>query len=228
RDIILLPIGGVARMDKLPEKPSQEISVAAAGPAVNFLLAAITYLFFLDKKDLDFSQLLTSVDAGNWMLHFFFANIYLALFNLLPAFPMDGGRILRGLLSLRFGRIKATWWSARIGQVVALIMFITGLMGSPLLCFIAVFVFLGAQLEAQSTDQQRLLKGVKVSQVMMDRLETIPAGSILRTVSEQLLSSDAVKFIVLQDGQPAGHLDRQDLLDAIGRYGQDVFVDAIM
>ncbi|MFM9026419.1 MAG: site-2 protease family protein [Bacteroidota bacterium] len=228
KDIILLPIGGVARMERIPEKPLQENLVAIAGPAVNLIIASL--LFIMIKPGVEeFEQIqLNELSIHNWSLHFLLANIALAVFNLLPAFPMDGGRVLRGLLSLRLERSKATVISARIGQAVAIMMFGAGLLFNPFLSFIGAFIFIGAQLEASSTMHHRFMRGATARSVTMHRLEEVEADSVLREVVKRLLDSDATRFIVKRNGTVVGHLDRSHLLASIERHGQYVFVEAIM
>lgn len=137
RDITLLPIGGVAMLERMPEDPRQEIVVALAGPAVNVAIAAV--LAGLAALDVRL--------PGGMVETLLAANLMLAAFNLLPAFPMDGGRVLRALLAMRFERLAATRAAVRIGQVLALGLGVAGFFGSPLLILIGVFVWFGAQAE---------------------------------------------------------------------------------
>ena len=152
KDITLLPIGGLARLESIPEKPKEELVVAIAGPAVNIGLAIITGLFITipDAKDLTI-QLSGGINSSNFFLNFFIVNIWLALFNMIPAFPMDGGRVLRALLSMKFERYIATNIAARIGQIFAVGFVFVGFFSNPFLVFIGLIIFLGAQAEAQYT-----------------------------------------------------------------------------
>ncbi len=149
RDITLLPIGGVARLEKMPDEPSQQLIVALAGPAVSL---SIALLLFVLMRQLDGPVGLESVRhaSGPFLTQLMWINVSLAVFNLLPGYPMDGGRILRALLAMRMAPERATQIAARIGQGVALIFVVAGLFVSPFLVVIAVFVWLGAQGELRA------------------------------------------------------------------------------
>src|SRR5215218_8467611 len=146
-DITLLPIGGVARLERIPEKPTQELVVALAGPAVNVVIAALLFLALGGLPSMgDGTQVQNpGVDLLGRLA---WVNISLVVFNLIPAFPMDGGRVLRALLAYRLGYARATEIAASVGQVVAFALGIIGLFYSPILVFIAIFVYLGAAAEA--------------------------------------------------------------------------------
>jgi Zn-dependent protease len=146
RDITLLPIGGVSRLERMPEDPRQELQVALAGPAVNIALAAAAYAAFLvlGLGAIDH----VSVMEGSFLTRLFSINVSLALFNLIPAFPMDGGRVFRALLALRMDRARATEVAARTGQALALVFALAGLVWNPMLLLIALFVWMGASQEA--------------------------------------------------------------------------------
>lgn len=164
-DITLLPIGGLARLERMPEKPWQEFVVALAGPAVNVVIAFGIWLVlgrFLGTGELERmgqgeSDLLSDLLA---------INVVLVVFNLVPAFPMDGGRVLRSLLAMRLKHSKATRVAALIGQGIAVIFGIIGLLGHPMLLFIAIFVFFGAQQEAVYAAAKEALDETRVAQVM--------------------------------------------------------------
>ena len=157
RDIILLPIGGVASLEKMPDDPKEEILVALAGPAVNVVIAGLIWLFLSLQHPvpLDLSALL----KGNMLQQLLVVNLFLAAFNLLPAFPMDGGRILRAVLALRMDHIAATRMAASVGQAFALWLGLVGLLYNPFLLFIALFVWIGAMAEAGTEEIRSLLHG---------------------------------------------------------------------
>ena len=154
RDIILLPIGGVARLERMPRNPRQELLVAVAGPAVNIALALVLLAIVrltgpLPASNLyDFDPLLS---VRGFLYQLVFVNVVLALFNMLPAFPMDGGRVLRALLAMRMSSYaRATGIAARIGRVLALALAAAGLYGlrNPFWVLIALFVWMAAGTEA--------------------------------------------------------------------------------
>ena len=164
-DITLLPIGGVARLERMPEKPSQELVVALAGPAVNVVIAFGLYVVL--GKCFDLGDLASMEDErGNLLSKLLAVNVMLIVFNLIPAFPMDGGRILRALLATRIKHARATRIAAGIGQSLAILLGLLGLLGNPVLLFIAVFVFFGAQQEAAYATLKESMEETRVAQMM--------------------------------------------------------------
>ena len=228
RDITLLPIGGVARLERIPEKPMQEFWVAVAGPAVNVVIAAI--LFFL-LVVLDRVHQLTGFDwaRGGFLERLMLLNLMLVVFNLLPAFPMDGGRVLRALLSLRLGRTRATAIAANLGQIMAIGFGIAGFfLLNPFLIFIAVFVFLGAQGEAADVQTRSVLDGLRVRDAMMKRFRTFSPYDPLDRAIEELLAGSQQDFPVLEDGRVVGILRRNDLVKALAEGRRDARVGHAM
>jgi Zn-dependent protease len=183
-DITLLPIGGIARLERMPDKPWQELVVALAGPAVNVVIAFGLYLVigrFFGLGDLE--EL--AEGRGNLLTQLLSINVILVVFNLLPAFPMDGGRVLRALLAMRLSHGRATRIAAAVGQVVAVLFGLLGLFGgNPFLLFIAVFVFFGARAEASFATFKENAEGTHVAAVMR------PTGPVLVT---GMTVSDAVQ-----------------------------------
>src|SRR5688572_5738474 len=153
RDITLLPIGGVARLEKMPEDPRHELTVALAGPAVNVAIAAAIYAALGLFRGFPV-PIAADLTQGDFAARLLSVNVFLAVFNLLPAFPMDGGRVLRALLATRINRRRATQIAANVGQVMAILLGAIGLfvVGNPFLVFIAIFIYLGAQGEAQTVE----------------------------------------------------------------------------
>lgn len=172
-DITLLPIGGIARLERMPDKPWQELVVALAGPAVNVVIAFGLYLVIGRFFDLgDFAQL--AGGGGNLLAQLLAINVILVVFNLLPAFPMDGGRVLRALLATRLSHARATVIAATIGQIVAVLFGLAGIVGgNPFLLFIAVFVFFGARAEAAFAVYKESAENTRVAAVMQ------PMGPVL-------------------------------------------------
>ncbi|MDO9710749.1 site-2 protease family protein [Paracraurococcus lichenis] len=219
-DITLLPIGGVARLERIPEKPSEELVVALAGPAVNVVIAA---LLFLAIGGLPSEAATELQDPRTGILErLATVNVFLVLFNLIPAFPMDGGRVLRALLAWRMGYARATATAAAVGQAVAFGLGILGLFGSPMLLFIAVFVWLGAAGESQAVQQREGMRGLSVAEAMVTRFDRLPPGSVVQDAVRGLIRTTQHEFpVVAEDGRLLGVLTRDCLLRALHDHGGD-------
>jgi stage IV sporulation protein FB len=219
RDITLLPIGGVAALDRMPEKPAQEIAVALAGPAVNFAIAGILMLIFGARLNLLAPQV--SADFGsNLESRLATVNLALAVFNLIPAFPMDGGRVLRALLGFAMSYGKATQVAARVGQGLAIALGFLGLFGNPLLVLIAVFIFLAASAEAYSVNVRDLARGRLASDVMITEFESLQPGSYIDQGAALLLKTTQQEFPVVDGARRLrGLLTRQAIIEALNAGG---------
>lgn len=229
KDITMLPIGGLARLEKMPEKPFEELVVAIAGPAVNIVLALITGLFVtLPNADALVAELSNGVNAGNFFLNFLVVNVWLALFNLIPAFPMDGGRVLRALLSMKFNRNIATNIAARIGQLLAIGFVLLGFYGNPMLIFIGFFIFLGAQAEAQFVQTKSTLMGYVLKDVLMRQYQTIEATETISVAVQMLLDSQYKSFLVMSVGQPVGILNRDQIIRTLSQQGTNELIVHVM
>jgi len=227
RDITLLPIGGVARLERIPTDPWQELLVAVAGPAVNVALAACA-LFALVISGALWSPRAIAVVGGPLLAKFLWLNLGLALFNLFPAFPMDGGRVLRALLAMRMGRIRATDLAARIGQWMALGLGLVGLFGSPVLVFIAFFVWIGAGEEAALVHISAALDTVRVGDAMVTTFETLPAAAPVAHGLERAIHTTQREFPVIDHDQLVGFVSARDLLEKASEGAMDAPVAAIV
>ncbi|HYE96172.1 MAG TPA: site-2 protease family protein [Rubricoccaceae bacterium] len=218
RDITLYPIGGVARLQRIPERPSQELVVALAGPAVNVVLAAlIAGGLATAGQPVRWTGGLSPPGASLWH-DLLWVNVVLVAFNLLPAFPMDGGRVLRALLAFRLDYARATQIAAAVGQAMAIGFGILAILPpmNPFLLFVALFVYLGAQQEAHATLMRTVVRGVPVRQAMVTRYTALGPGSTLGEAVEHLLAGGEEDFPVLGvDGQMAGVLTRKRLFQAL-------------
>ncbi len=229
-DITLLPIGGVARLARMPEQPLQELWVALAGPAVNVVIAAVVLVALIVLNKTAELTNLQPIGSG-FLIGLMWINILLVGFNLIPAFPMDGGRVLRALLATRFNYMFATQVAAAVGQGIAILFAIIGLLvpGMWMLLFIALFVFLGAQQESQAAEVKSLLRGVPVRAAVVTRFRTLRDTDPLSTVVSELLAGYQTDFPVIdaQNGL-VGILVRSDLMQALAQGRADATVGELM
>ncbi len=227
RDITLLPIGGVARLERIPEVPSQELAVALAGPAVNVVMAIAIYL------GLALGGRLASIDevlkgGGGFLQQIFWVNVSLVLFNLVPAFPMDGGRVFRALLAMRLDYVQATQIAAGVGQVIALAFGLLGLRYNVFLIFIALFVWLAGTQEASLVQIRSSLGNIPVLRAMITDFRTLHPDDPLERAVGYVLAGFQQDFPVVENGQLVGILARNDLATALGRHGPTSRVGDVM
>ena len=229
RDITLLPIGGVASLERMPDEPRQELLVAIAGPAVNFVLAG---LFAGIAAALGLALVpdpsTATTEAVPLLVRLVWINLGIGLFNLLPAFPMDGGRALRALLALRFSDVRATRIAAGLGQAMALVFGIVGLFFNPVLVFIALFLWMGASGEARMAEAKWVAHGVPVAAAMVRELEAVSPEAPLAVPLRRVLETFQHDFPVVADGRVVGMLGREAMLRALAADGPEVPVSAVM
>lgn len=224
RDITLLPIGGVATLEKMPDKPGQELLVALAGPAVNVVLALLA---FVAIRALGLPLEMSHVHdptGDNLVTQLFWVNITLAVFNLIPAFPMDGGRVLRAALAARMERARATQIAASIGRFLAVILGVAGLFANPLLVLAALFVWSGAGAEAGAETQRAHLRNRRVRDATITRLVTLAPDDPIERAVELTLSGTQNDFPVVDNQRPIGILTQSAIVRALasGRRGVTV------
>lgn len=212
-EVLLLPIGGVARLERMPADPKQELVVALAGPAVNVVIALALTILHGAPATVHFGAL---DDPGVSMVErLILANILLTLFNLIPAFPMDGGRVLRALLAMKLPRERATLVAARIGQGFAILMMAAGLVGQPMLILLGLFVWVAASSEARVETMASRAARLVVADAMERRVTALGHERSLAPGYERLLHSPQESFPVIDlEGRPVGVLTR-DALSAI-------------
>lgn len=227
RDITLLPIGGVARLERMPDNPRHELWVALAGPAVNVAIAGALGIWLLATTSLQYISPL-SVTGGSFVERLLAVNISLVLFNLIPAFPMDGGRVVRALLATRLEYTRATQIAATLGQGIALVLGFVGLFANPLLVFVALFVWMGAAQEASMVQMKSALGGIPVTRAMLTDFQTVSLRDPLARAVELILAGSQQDFPVMDDGRVAGVLTRGDVLVALQRQGADTPVAQVM
>jgi Zn-dependent protease/CBS domain-containing protein len=227
-DVTLLPIGGVARLERIPEEPWEEFLIAIAGPLVNVVVAL--GLVALAGARLSTADLYAMESAHVSLVDRLAAvNLFLAVFNMIPAFPMDGGRVLRALLASRMGYVRATEIAASIGQGVAFALGFIGLFHNPILIFIAIFVYLAASSEAHMVAIRAMSRGVPVSTAMMTQYATLTPDAHVEQAVETLLRTSQSEFPVVDgDGKPVGVLGRGDLIRALKERGPDARVAEAM
>lgn len=227
--ITLLPIGGVAELERMPENPMHEIVVAVAGPLVNVVIAAILIYGFGAVLNADTLAAMED-PARNFLSRLAAVNVILVLFNLIPAFPMDGGRVLRALLATHYSRTRATDIAARIGQAVAFLFGFLGLLsGNVLLVFVAIFVYLAASGEAMAVNLQDIARTMKVRDAMISRFETLGPRSTLSDAADLLLATAQHEFPVVDgSGSLRGVLTREDMVAAISKSGRQTPVMDVM
>ncbi|RPJ86750.1 MAG: site-2 protease family protein [Acidobacteria bacterium] len=216
RDITLLPIGGVARLERMPDDPREELWVALAGPAVNVGIAVVLFLLLYAAgswqpiADLSMTQ-------GSFLERLMLLNVFLVAFNLLPAFPMDGGRVLRALLATRLNYVRSTQIAASIGQAMALLFGFVGFLVNPFLVIIAFFVWIGAAQESSMVEMRTSLAGIPVSQAMQTEFRVLETSDSLNRAVDMILAGAQQDFPVTEGGRLAGVLTRSELLKALAQ-----------
>ena len=227
-EIVMYPIGGAAKLARSPE-PREEIWIAAAGPFVNFLIAGCIFGWVLSQGKLASVPNLTLPTPENLLLRLAASNLGLGIFNLLPAFPMDGGRLLRAILALRLSRARATAIASLIGKGIALLMGLYAVVtGSYGLIFIALFVYLGANQENTAVQQRSLLQNVPVRAAMVTGYRSLTHGTTLKEASGMLLTTSQTDFPVVSGTSVVGLLSRHALLQGLAAEGPDAYVAGIM
>jgi Zn-dependent protease len=251
RDIVLMPIGGVARLERMPEKPFQEFVVAIAGPAVNVVIAVLLFVligFAVEEgayAEMLFSAVQTrdigqeiATESGYLMspaVHFFiylaFTNVVLVIFNMIPAFPMDGGRVFRALLSMWLGRPKATKIAAWLGQLIALMLVGAGIWGSDyMLSLLGIFVIYAARAENDNVQTEDLLSRYKARDVLRPHFTRLRSNDWMLTAIETLKHGLERHFLVFDvNDRLVGMVEEEDIVRAmrkpdvtseIGQYAQ--------
>lgn len=218
RDIMLLPVGGIASLERTPEKPTQELLVALVGPAVNLVLAGLLWIGIQATGGTTDLSHVTSI-GGAVTAQLFWINIALAVFNMIPAFPMDGGRALRALLALRMGAERATHFAATLGRVFAVAFGIFGLFYNPLLLLIAFVVWSGATQERALSKVKHAISGVPVSAAMLRRVEAVTPQQPLEDAAALLLRGGLNQLPVMDQGMPVGVITRGDVASALAHAG---------
>lgn len=237
RDITLMPLGGLARMEEIPENPIQELAIAIAGPLVNFALGGVLIAFGLlleARAVISLSELAASVGQIHWsgmLAYLTTANLALGAFNLIPAFPMDGGRVLRALLAAKLDYVVATTWAVKIGQGLAFLLGLWGFMGGNyLMILIAVFVWMGAEGEGRQVQAKHALGDLRVEHAMSRGPEALEEFDTLDRAISLTLNTLQSEFPVVraEDGRVQGMLYQKDMLKALKSGGESRLVKEVM
>lgn len=231
KNITLYPIGGIASLEGMPEKPQQELVVALVGPSVNLVIAGILWLYLSASGKLpDF----TAVEATGGMVQFPFlftlltANLVLALFNLIPAFPMDGGRALKSILAFWMDAATATRIAAGIGQLLAIVFVFLGFFYNFWLVFIGLFIYLGAGGEAAFARTKSALADLEVKDALMHRFTILAPTDTLADAVGALLNSQESEFVIAENGKPVGLLTRTEIIKGLTDEGNEAPVSRFM
>jgi Zn-dependent protease/CBS domain-containing protein len=236
KQIVLLPIGGVAQLKRMPEKPIQEFVIAIAGPLVNVGLAVLFAIiaslagFTLTMGNL-FNNILNFADTSlsSVFAYVFISNLFLAGFNLLPAFPMDGGRVLRAILATRVSYVRATAIAVTIGQAMAWLLGLYGfLSGGFFMVLIAIFIFIGAGQEGQLVQLRNVLEGLQVEQAYSRHTQTLPPEASLKDVVNLTLNSFQADFPVCDGEKLIGIITHTRLIQALNTFPPETSVRDVM
>lgn len=215
KDITLLPIGGIARLERIPEDPKQELWVALAGPAVNVVIALLLYPFVAYSGSLLGEGIGNVATTQGFLYALFRVNVILVLFNAIPAFPMDGGRVLRALVAMRLGRIRATAIASVLGRIIAVGFIFFGLFNNPFLVLIGVFVYFGAQSENVAVQKVDLLAGFTVRSAMMTSFITLAPTDTVKDAADKLLAGSDQDLVVVDNHRATGVMTRMLIIKSL-------------
>ncbi|MBK7368289.1 MAG: site-2 protease family protein [Candidatus Eisenbacteria bacterium] len=222
REIVLTGIGGIARLERMPERPLHEMMVALAGPAVNVVLATLVGVFLLQRHE-SWNAITEAAIAGHALEFLFYVNVVMFFFNLIPAFPMDGGRVLRAVLAMMMPFARATRYASLVGQGFAVVFAVVGTLVTHNLALVAIalFVFLTAREERALVQTRSSLTGMPVSAAMVTAFLSLETRHELSHAVDLLLAGEQKDFPVLEDGTFLGMLSRDDLLRGMRTEGPD-------
>jgi Zn-dependent protease/CBS domain-containing protein len=227
RDITLLPIGGISSMEEMPEKPTQEIVMTVIGPMINLVIAGVLYISLGWWSGISYPTLYPD-SARSFVSSLITVNLILAAFNLIPAFPMDGGRTLRGILALKMDYLRATSIAVAIGQFLSIVFIFYGFLYNFWLTLIGVFLFIGAGSEKNQTVFRFLLQGVRSEEAMTTAFKTVASGENLSDIMERVYHSGQDDFPVVDGEELRGILTRDRVVAAINEKGEETAVSSIM
>lgn len=230
RDITLYPIGGIASFESMPEQPAHELLISLAGPMVNIVIAAGLWIYLRASGQMPDVSSMNDGQLTNlpFLFSIMMANSILAVFNLIPAFPMDGGRVFRALLGFAMDKSTATRIAASLGQLLAIVFVFLGFFFNFWLVFIGLFIFLGAGGEAAAEQTKAALTGLTVRDALMHRFTVLRPDSQLKDAVDALLNSQESAFVVEEGGKPVGLLTRTEIVKGLSEGGNEAPVSGFM
>lgn len=228
--ITIYPIGGIASIEKLPENPRQELLISAAGPVVSFCLAALLFLFAPQEFSFrNLNEFSADLNKENLLFALGFVNIAVAVFNLIPAFPMDGGRILRALLAFRFNYIKATAIATQVGKITAFVVIAWALLTMNfILSLVGVFIIVFARAEESYLQLKSLVRGIRLKEVLMYDYNSIEAELTVNEAANIMENNHSKYFIVMEEGNPVGTLNRMEVMKAVAEENYNKRISDLM
>ncbi len=217
KKMVLLPIGGISTTNITTESPKEEFLITIAGPLVNVLIAVILY-FTIPVSDFisydlgEYFTALSDFSVRTFLFFLFIVNVALVIFNMIPAFPLDGGHVFRAVLDLQLDRVRATHVAVITGNIIALILLLIGLLFNPILVFLALFLFIGNYSENNLVHQLALLKGYKVSDALLEDITTFEPNDTMEAIVKVILTGSETNFIVVKDNAIVGLLYHTDII----------------
>ncbi|MFN4234067.1 MAG: site-2 protease family protein [Bacteroidia bacterium] len=225
KSIVLLPIGGVASLEKIPEEPKKEIFVALAGPFVNMIISTVIFVYLFYRGELVPEKFMTSIiNYDNFLIYLMIANVFLGLFNLTPAFPMDGGRVLRALFAFKMDRVSATELASKVTSIFAIIFVLIGIFNNPMLVFIALFIYIGSKSEFEAVKNQRILNQYKTEDVLMKNFTILNANDTIQSAVNALLNGQDTRFLVQENNEIKYVLTKTDIIKALSEKGNEITI----
>ncbi len=220
--ITLLPIGGMAHMTKMPEKPKEEFLVSAAGPLVNVVIAILIWIYLALFQPVNLEEMkFVAITRENFLVMLMAANIFIVVFNLIPAFPMDGGRLFRAALSIKMKRVDATRIAKDIGQIFAIFFILAGLFINPFLVIIGIFILLGAKGEYEMIQYQDALKQFSVEDVLNKNFAELDMEDTLGDAAQKLIHIPDNGFVIKSEGKYKGILTKNEIINGLNNLGKE-------
>ncbi len=227
--ITLLPIGGMANISEMPEKPRDEFLMSLGGPVVNVIIAFIVWIYLKFAHPVAVDEMTFEyITLDNFPLMLIAVNIFILAFNLIPAFPMDGGRLFRSALAMRYSRLKATRIAKNIGQGFAVLFIIAGLYFNPFLIVIGFFILLGAGSEYEMTKQQYVLNKFEVKDILVKKYAKLDENDTIEKAAKEIVKIPNKGFVITSDDEYIGILSKNNIIDALSNFDKSTKVKEVM